>query len=159
MTPSQIVIDVPMAGSVISVIQRALAITTLIQNLEWLSEQSMLIEMSIRAASPTSCPILQIKFVSLQSLERSASLMSYSMAESHHLAWAGAGENIREAIRTTIRVFLPELNQAFFDCFIIFQIKHIVHSPLLLIVQQWQGNQLHQSRCRSFVNPRCFAQS
>jgi len=42
------------------------------------------------------------KTVSLQNLERSASLMSYSMAESHHLAWAGAGENIREAIRTTI---------------------------------------------------------
>ncbi len=101
MTPSQIVIGVPMAGSAISVIQRALAITTLIQRLGLL-EQSMLIEMSIRAASPTSCPILQIKFDSLQSLERSASLMSYSMAESHHLAWAGAGENILEAIRTTI---------------------------------------------------------
>jgi hypothetical protein len=101
MTPSQIVIVVPLDGSAISVIQRALAITTLIQRLGLL-EQSMLIEMSIKAASPTSCPTLQIRFDSLQSLERSASLMSYSMGESHHLAWVGAGENIREAIRTTI---------------------------------------------------------
>jgi hypothetical protein len=90
-----------MDGSAIFVIQRALAITTLIQRLGLL-EQSMLIEMSIRAASPTSCPILQIRFDSLQSLERSESLMSYSTAGSHHLAWVGAGENIREAIRTTI---------------------------------------------------------
>ena len=102
MIPTQIVIGVPMAGSVTHVMQRALVIITLIQKLEWLSEQSMLMQMSISQASPTSCPILQIRFDSLQSLETSASLMSYSMAESHHLAWAGAGENIREAIRTTI---------------------------------------------------------
>lgn len=55
-----------------------------------------------KGGSLTSCPILLIKFDSQPRQETSASPMSYSTAELHQLAWAGAGENTREAIRTTI---------------------------------------------------------
>jgi hypothetical protein len=70
MTPSQIVIGVPMVGSAISVIQRVLLTTILIQRQGWL-EPSMSIEMFISQASPTSCPILQIRFAEPQSVARS----------------------------------------------------------------------------------------
>jgi hypothetical protein len=62
-------------------------------------EPSMSIEMFISQASPTSCPILQIRFAEPQSVARSVSPTSSSTDELHRLAWAGAGASIAEAIR------------------------------------------------------------
>jgi hypothetical protein len=102
MTPSQIVIGVPMAGSAISVIQRVLLTITLIQRLGWLSERLTLTEMFISQASPTSCPILQISFGLPQRQEKNALPTSYSRDELHRLAWAGVGASILEAIRIVL---------------------------------------------------------
>jgi hypothetical protein len=70
----------------------------LIQRLGWYAP-SMSIEMFISQASPTSCPILQIRFAEPQSVARSVSPTSSSTDELHRLAWAGAGASIAEAIR------------------------------------------------------------
>jgi hypothetical protein len=111
MTPSQIVIGVPMAGSAISVIQRVLVIITLIEKLGWLSERLTSTEMYISQASPTSCPILQISFDSQPSVEKRESPTLSSTDELHRLAWAGAGASILEAIRIAHIAMCLSLNK------------------------------------------------
>jgi hypothetical protein len=116
MTPSQIVIGVPMAGSAISVIQRVLVTTTLIGQMQktglLTSEPLTLTEMYISQANPTSCPILRINFVAQQSVVKSESPTSSLQGELHRLAWAGAGASILEATRITLIAMYLSLNRA-----------------------------------------------
>jgi len=64
-------------------------------------EQSMWIEMCLVQPSPTSCPILLIRFDSMPRQTKVKELnTSYSREKLLALAWGGASENTREAIRT-----------------------------------------------------------
>jgi hypothetical protein len=106
-----IVIGVAMDGCPINVIKRLYLTIMLIQRLGWYAP-SMSIEMSISQASPTSCPILQIRFAEPQSVARSESPTSSSTDELHRLAWAGAGASIAEAIRIVHIAIVLSLRQA-----------------------------------------------
>lgn len=111
MTRSQIEIAVAMDGLAIHAMQRALATTILIERLG-LFAPSMSIEMSLVQQSPTSCPILRIRFDSQLRQESPELPMSSLRAESHRLAWAGAGASIREAILITIIAISLSLKRA-----------------------------------------------
>jgi hypothetical protein len=111
MTRSQAVCEIPMGGSVTHVMHHALLITILLQKLG-LFEQSMYLEMSLVKKSPTSCPILRIKYDSAPRQEISELPMSSSTAGLLHLAWGGAGASILEALRTTIIATFLSLRQA-----------------------------------------------
>ena len=74
--------------------------------------QSILTEMYLVKRNQTSCLILLNRFDFAQKPEISESRTSYLTAASHRLAWAGAGESIRESILITITAIFLSLQRA-----------------------------------------------
>ena len=96
-------------GLAMFVINRVLLTTILIQKVS--SEPLILTGIYLERQSPTTCLTLQIRYDYAQ---RPISELptSYSTAKLLPLAWAFAGENIREAIRTTIIAMFLSVQRA-----------------------------------------------
>jgi hypothetical protein len=72
------------------------------------SEDWILTAISLESQSPTSCLTLQTRFDSVRGLEIYELNTLYSMDELHHPRGAGLGENILEAIATSL-IFISAL--------------------------------------------------
>ena len=108
---TQTEISPAMGGSAIEVTRLVVLITTLIGKMQSMgllgSERWILTGIYLVKPSPTSCPILQTRFESAQSVATKEYLTLSSQAELLPLAWGGAGASIVESIHTIrIAIFL-----------------------------------------------------
>ena len=108
MIRTQIEIDAPMGSLVMYDIHILSLIIIQMRLLNQLCEPVTLTAISLESPSPTSCHTLLTRFDSVRSLEIHALNTLYSMDELHHQRGAGRGENILEAIATSI-IFISAL--------------------------------------------------
>ena len=108
MIRTQIEIEPRMGGLVMLDIHILSLIITQIKVLNQLFEPLTLTAISVESPSPTSCHTLLTRFDSVRSLEIYELNTLYSMDELHHPRGVGLGENILEAIATSL-IFISAL--------------------------------------------------
>ncbi len=108
MIRTQIEIEPRTGGLVMLDIHILSLIITQIKVLNQLFEPLTLTAISIESLSPTSCHTLQTRFDSVRSLEIYELNTLYSMEELHPVKGVGLGENILEAIATSL-IFISAL--------------------------------------------------